>query len=216
MTWTTSQPTGASKIRFLPDLLQQRWNNIQQGTVPSEKWLLAFRAGNPATVAEAGNIFTKKNSDGFVELFFKDDNSNTTRLTTEGGVGFYDQTLYGDEIVLNSTSEFAYTRDAMISAAGRVLSDGTLVAGSFNISSVSGPTSGSTYTVNFTTPMATADEWSVVCTVVTVGGTTLRIPIITEQTANRFKVKTFKDDSSTPETSDAGFSFIVVGGRPGE
>ena len=46
-TWTTSLPTGTTKIRMAPNILQDRWVNIQQGEVPCTKWQLAQRAGNP-------------------------------------------------------------------------------------------------------------------------------------------------------------------------
>ncbi len=212
MTWTNTQPVGSSKIRLLPDLLRQRWTNIQQGTVPSEKWLLAFRAGNPATVAGAGNIFTKQNSGGFVELFFKDDNSNTTRLTNQGGVGYWTQSLYGTDVKLESplspgTTQTTNPQGAFITAQGRVTSGGSVQPGGFGIASCSHPSTGR-YVLTFTDAVATVNNWGVVATV---RDSTAAVAMLHDQSTTTFEIRV--RDISDGSLASRGFSFIVVGGR---
>lgn len=99
-TWTTSLPSGATKIRMLPNICQDRWTNIQNGQVPSTSWLLARRAGNPGTVATSGQIFTKDGGSGSSEFYYKDDASNTTQLTKAGGVGALTQKVYANNITM--------------------------------------------------------------------------------------------------------------------
>lgn len=99
-TWTTTLPQGTTKIRMLPNICQDRWQNIQQGEVPSTKWQLAQRAGNPGTILASGLIFTKDAGAGITELFYKDDAGNTAELTNTGGVGALTQKVYANNVTM--------------------------------------------------------------------------------------------------------------------
>ena len=102
MTWTTTLPDGTTRIRMLPNILQQRWTNIEQGEVPADKWQLQQQAGNPVSISGAGLIYTKAGGGGNSELFYEDDDvpPNICRLTRNGGVGYLTQKLYGNGVVM--------------------------------------------------------------------------------------------------------------------
>jgi hypothetical protein len=217
MSWDPTQPTNATKIRLSPALFQANWQAIEGGAVPSRKWQLAFRLGDPGGIAGSGLIFTKLNGSGFTELFFKDDNSNVTRLTNGGGVGYWTQPLYGSDIRLQTGAfQVVNTQQAFCSAQGRVASNGVLQAGSYGIASAVRNGSGSgNYTVTFTDPMTSADNYSILLTPRNTGGTSAYVSLLFGQTAADFSVQMQRYSFSSNDfvVDDVGFCFAVFGGR---
>lgn len=223
-TWTTTLPTGTTKIRMSPNIFQDRWTNIQQGEVPSTKWQLARRAGNPGAIANTGLIFTKAGSTGDSELFYKDDagTSNTTQLTTVGGIGAPAQAVNGSTyITLQSdlVTTFTNTQDGFCSAAGRISSNGDVQA-AYKISGANTLTSTGTYDITFTTPLQTDEGYVVVVTPRSVSSSSERNRIITSlvigQTAAGFTVRFKEIDEfyNNPVVSaDVGFTFAVFMSR---
>lgn len=223
MTWTPSQPTGGSKIRLLPDLLEDRWNNIEGGEVPSRKWQLAFRAGDPGGITGSGLIYTKLNGAGKTELFYKDDDSHVIRMTNSGGVGYWDQSLYGSDVKLQTGStQVTNTQQAFCCAHGRVSSNGTLQPGSYNIFSATRNGSGSgSYTVRFNYQPTTSDFWSVVCMPRDTSDSEVYTWTLTDQFNTavndsgftvKFKAYDTGFDPPAFPAIDVGFCFAVFGG----
>lgn len=101
-TWTTTLPTGPTRIRMLPNICQDRWTNIQNGEVPSLKWQLARQAGNPVSIPLTGLIYTKAGTSGNSELFYEDDagSPNRVQLTNAGGVGALTQKVYANNVTM--------------------------------------------------------------------------------------------------------------------
>jgi len=218
-TWTTNLPQGTTKIRMLPNICQDRWINIQQGEVPSTKWQLARRAGNPGAIPSSGLIFTKDGGAGWSELFYKDDQgvAKTTRLTNDGGIGAPAQSVSGSTyITLQSdlVTTFTNTQDGFCSAAGRVASNGSLQA-SYGIAS-SIPLSTGKYRITFITPMQTAENYAIIVTPRKPGNTSDTYTWhVNEQNANYFEVKFRKWNPATPDfdSEDIGFMFAVFMSR---
>jgi len=214
MAWNKDFPANNTKIRLDPAGVRANWDAIETGGVPYDFLKLQLQGADHARETGYGWLYTKAGGSGRSELFYMDDRDPAlvTRLTRDGGIGFFGQTLYGDEIILNDTSEFAYTRDAMISAAGRVSSSGTIQSGAFNIDSAQKNSTGD-YTVFFDEDMSSSSNWTVVCNIITSGGNSERTCVVYEQETDRFSVRNFNSSGSL---SDAGFGFVVIGGRPGE
>lgn len=204
MSWDPTLPAGSTRIRLAPGIFQARWQNIQQGQVPCTKWTLAERVGNPGAVADSGLLFTKAGGAGNTELFFKDDASNTARLTRKGGVGYFGQSLYGNQVIMNSSTEYANTQNGFCSSWGITDAGGMKIAG-YNFAS-SSPT-GSSTTVVFDTPLLNTN-YSVVITVDTSGGTTSRTAVMTNKTTGGFTFRTYEENSSDLR----GCNFAVFGG----
>ena len=213
-TWTTSEPSGTTKIRMAPNILQARWVNIQQGEVPSTKWLLARRAGNPPTVASAGNIFTKDGGAGSSEFFYKDDASNTTQLTTAGGIGAPAQAVNGSTfITLKSdlVTTYSNTQNGFCTAWGLVTGAGALVQ-NYGIASVLRTAQGE-YTVTFTTPFASGATYIVVATAFDNTLAHNRVVMVRSQAAASFRVLTSSTAGSSGSYVDVQWQFAVFGGR---
>jgi len=216
-TWTTTLPQGTTRIRKLPNICQDRWTNIQNGEVPSTRWQLALRAGNPGTIATVGQIFTKDGGAGAPELFYKDDASNTTQITKAGGIGTPAQVVNGSTYIsLQSDliTTFTNTQDGFCSAAGRVASDGTQQAG-YQISATAKIGTGN-YRVTYSTAMTTAQGYVIVVTPRDLGNTSdAYCWNVTAQDASKFEVKfrKFNSGSLTFDSVDVGFTFSVFMSR---
>lgn len=215
-TWTTGEPSGTTKIRLAPGILQARWVNIQQGEVPCTKWQLARRAGNPGAIASSGLIFTKAGSTGDSELFYKDDAgaSHTTQLTTVGGIGAPSQAVNGSTfITLKSdlVTTFTNTQNAFCSAWGLVTGAGLLVQ-NYGIASATRTDPGE-YTVTFTTPFASGATYIVVATAFDNTGSHNRVAMVRSQSAASFRVLTSSTAGSSGSYVDVQWQFAVFGGR---
>lgn len=216
-TWTTTLPQGTTKIRMAPTILQQRWENIQRGEVPSEKWLLAKRAGNPGTIANSGNIFTKDGGAGITELFYKDDSSNTTQLTKAGGVGALSQKVYANAITMQpGATEINNTQKAFCCAYG-VITGGTgaLGAGSYNIASSVRNSSGR-YTITWNFTATGPFTYLPIVTPRKLGSSQFWGCFIKEQTTTTIEVITYEmnrigPDETNIDQSDADFCVAVYG-----
>lgn len=222
MTWDPSQPTNATKIRKAPSTLQNNWNAIEGGDVPCEKWTLEQRSGNPGTPADpSGLIYTKPNESSQSELWFKNENSDSTRITRRGGIGDYTQGVYGNTFSLASGID--NTQGSFCSAQGRVSSSGTLQADSYNCASATQNSTGN-YTVYFSYVPDTPSNWSVVITPRDTSDSekytwTLIDQFNTSLASSGFTVKFRKFNPSPNAASinftsvDVGFCFAVFGGR---
>lgn len=215
MAWNNAFPANNTKIRLDPAGVRANWLALETGGVPFDYLKLQLQASDPTREIGFGWLYSKAGGSTFAELFYMDDknpaSARVIRITRNGGVGYFNQTLYGDQIILNETSEFAYTQNAMISAAGTINTDGTKQPGSFNVGSTS-VNGSSEYTINFIKDMKEDDEYVVVATIVAPGSNSMRVAVVTAQEDGLFKVTTWNNGS----LSDKGFSFIVVGGLPGE
>lgn len=219
--WTTTLPQGSTKIRMAPAVLQDRWTNIQQGEVPSTKWQLARRAGNPGAIPSAGLIFTKDGGAGWSEFYYKDDqgSAKTTQITKDGGIGAPSQAVYGSTYTTlqsDLVTTFTNTQDGFVSAAGRVSSAGSLDA-SYQCSAAARLSTG-LYRVTFTTPLKTATGYSIQITPRDLTNTSDAIVFnVTVQNAAFFEVKFRKfegpSDNRTFGSFDTGFMFTVFMSR---
>lgn len=202
---------------MLPNINQDRWQNIQQGEVPSTKWQLAKRAGNPGTIVDSGMIFTKDGGTGIVELFYKDyqGTAKVTQLTTNGGIGSPAQAVNGSTfITLESdlVTTYTNTQDGFCSAAGRVASDGTLQANYKIGSSVRNSTGN--YSVFYSTNLKTAQGYSIQVTPRDTGNTTDAIVCnVITQAADHFTVKFLRYSGGAFSSFDCGFMFAVFMSR---
>ena len=215
-TWTTSLPTGTTKIRMAPNILQDRWVNIQQGEVPCTKWQLAQRAGNPGAISGSGLIFTKDGGAGVSELYYKDDagTAKTTQLTTDGGIGAPSQVVNGSTfITLKSdlVTTFTNTQDGFCTAWGLVTSAGAL-SQSYGIASASRTAAGE-YTVTFTDAFASGSVYIVVATAFDNTGSHNRVAMVRSQAAGSFRVLTSSTAGSSGSYVDVQWQFAVFGGR---
>ncbi len=142
-TWTTSLPSGSTKIRLTPNILQDRWINIEGGEVPGDKWQYVAQAGDPTSISGSGIVYTKAGGGGVTELFYEDDDApvNVVRLTRRGGVGYFGQSLYGDSVTMKpGATEIVNTQEAFCCAFGYFSSqavNGVYApdAGSYNMTS---------------------------------------------------------------------------------
>lgn len=213
-TWTTTLPAGTTKIRMAPNILQDRWLNIEQGEVPSDKWELQKQAGDPTSVSGSGLIYTKDGGAGTTELYYEDDagTPNIVQLTTTGGIGKASQAVYGSTYVsLQSDliTTFTNTQDGFCSAAGRVSgTDGTLQA---NYKCGVGTRNGTgDYTVTFADALKTAEGYAILITPRTLADQTSRFSFnIYEQTASQFSVQMRNPSGAV----DCGFMFVVFMSR---
>lgn len=215
--WVTNLPAGTTQVRMLPNICQDRWQNIQQGEVPSTKWQLAQRAGNPGTIASSGLIFTKAGSTGDTELFYKDDASNVTQLTSVGAIGKTSQTVKGSTyITLQSdlVTEFTNTQNGFCSAAGKINGVDGSISAAYGIASGVRNSIGN-YTVFFTTNLTSAD-FSVQVTPCDPSNTADAwvVNVIT-LAQNRFSVKFRKYINAATgfSSEDTDFTFAVFMGR---
>ena len=221
--WTTTLPQGSTKIRMAPAVLQDRWTNIQQGEVPSTKWQLARRAGNPGAIPSVGLIFTKDGGAGWSEFYYKDDqgSAKTTQITKDGGIGAPAQAVYGSTyITLQSdlVTTFTNTQDGFVSAAGRVSSTGSLDANYLCNAGTTIRISTGLYRVVYATPLKTATGYSIQITPRDLANTSDAITYnVTVQNANHFEVKFRKfegpSDNRTFGSYDTGFMFTVFMSR---
>ena len=217
-TWTTNLPQGTTKIRMLPNICQDRWTNIQQGQVPSTKWQLERRAGNPGAIANSGLIFTKDGGAATSELFYKDDagTSNTTQLTTAGGIGAPAQIVNGSTfITLKSdlVTTYTNTQDGFCTAWGLVTGAGAIVQ-SYGINTgLNARTAQGEYTVTFTTPFASGATYIVVATAFDNSGSHNRVAMVRSQAAASFRVLTSSTAGSSGSYVDVQWQFAVFGGR---
>lgn len=218
-TWTTSLPSGATKIRMLPNICQDRWTNIQNGQVPSTSWLLARRAGNPGTVATSGQIFTKDGGSGSSEFYYKDDASNTTQLTKAGGVGALTQKVYANNITMKpGATEINNPQQAFCCAFGFFSSqsvNGVYApdAGSFNMTSYQRIGTGKyVVTMNFTST-GTGLTYVPNVTVRKIGSSQMWNAYIQDQTTTTFRVHIVETNIATEISafSDADFCVSIFG-----
>lgn len=225
-TWDPTLPQGTTKIRLEPTILQQRWVNIQQGEVPSTKWQLARRAGNPGAIPNAGLIFTKDGGSGWSELFYKDDQgtAKTTQLTTDGGVGGLTQKLYGNNVTMKpGATEINNPQQAFCCAYGFFSSqtvNGVYApdAGSYNMTSYQRIGTGKyIVTMNFTST-GTGLTYVPNVTVRKLGSSQMWTAFIQDQTTTTFRIHIFETNGigsgvggSQVNFSDADFCVTVFG-----
>ena len=219
-TWTTTLPTGSTRIRLAPAIFQDRWLNIEQGEVPSDKWQLQRQAGNPTSVANSGLIYTKDGGSSTSELFYEDDSGTPKiiQLTKSGGIGAPAQAVYGSTYITlqsDNVTTFTNTQDGFCSAAGRIAgNDGSLQA-AYKVSSSVRNSEGN-YSVFYSTNMQTAEGYSIQVTPRDTGNSSDAIVCnVITQAANRFTVKFHKYNSTTKvfDNFDCGFMFAVFMSR---
>lgn len=212
-TWTTLLPKGTTRIRMLPNICQDRWLNIEKGEVPSDKWELQQQAADPASISGSGLIYTKMGGGGNSELFYEDDDApvNVVRLTRRGGVGYFGQHLYGDAVIMNSSSEFENTQNGFCSAWGLVDSGGALQQ-SYGIASSTRTAQGE-YTVTFTDAFTSGSVYIVIATAFDNSGSHNRVAMVRSQAAGSFRVLTSSTAGSSGSYVDVQWQFAVFGGR---
>lgn len=218
-TWTTTLPQGTTKIRMAPNILQDRWTNIQQGEVPCTKWQLARRAGNPGAIPNSGLIFTKDGGAGWSELYYKDDqgSAKTTQITQDGGIGALTQSVYSNNIIMKpGATAINNTQQAFVCAYGVISSNGNLGAGSYNILATSNRTSQGHYKINWDFTPTGQFTYLPVVSVRKLGSSQFWGCYVDEQELTHIRVTTFEmnrigPDETNIDYSDADFCVVVYG-----
>lgn len=225
-TWTTTLPTGTSKIRLEPNLLQDRWLNIQNGEVPSLKWQLAKQAGNPLSIPNSGLIYTKAGGAGNTELFFEDDDApvNVVRLTRRGDVGYFGQNLVGDAVVMKpGATEITNPQQAFCCAYGYFSAQGANGvyapdAGSYNMTSYQRVGTGKYIVTMAFTSTGTGLTYVPNVTVRKISSSQMWTAFIQQQNTTTFRIHIFETQGigsgiggSQVDFSDADFCVSVFG-----
>jgi hypothetical protein len=213
MTWDPNSPKNSTKIRNSPSIFQSNWQAIENGDVPCEKWTLEQRASNPGTPSDpSGLIYTKPNDSSDSELWFKNENGDSTRITRRGGLGDFAQAIYVDDIVTKPAgTEIINNQDAFVTAWGQVDKDGNMING-YGVSSTTRTSEGH-YTVNLLYTFAGANDYAVTATPYTeTSENHNRTIMITAQRVDNFRVRTTATSSSSGDSVDVGFNFSLFGG----
>jgi hypothetical protein len=177
---------------------------------------LKIQAGNPSTSSGFGKVFTKANGSGYAELFYKDDNGNTARLTNQGGVGYWDQSVYAKDVKIQTPAadQFTNTQDAFCCAFGSVTGGNSSFDQQYNMKKVKRNGTGDyTVTLNFTA--TSTFNWMPQITVRKISSSKFWGAFIYDQSSTTvsFYIYNLDNGSAWPAASyaDADFNVIVFG-----
>ena len=213
-TWTTTLPTGSTRIRLAPNILQDRWLNIEQGEVPSDKWQLQRQGSDPTSIASTGLIYTKDGGNLTSDLFYEDDagTPNIVRLTTTDGIGGLTQKVYANSIIMKpGATEITNTQKSLCCAFGFFTLqtvNGTYApdAGSYNITNYIRTSTGH-YTVTLAFTATGAFTYLPLLSVRKVSSSQVWQINIVDQTTTTFDVRITENGS----LSDADFCAAIFG-----